>query len=261
MAEQQRRPDRHLIPFGTQYEYCESYNDFGHNDDNAAFFRQMDFLTPELLRILQPGRLLACTSRTASCSATSRAWASRRSSPSTPTASPTTGATASPDGGAAHRDRRRAGEQPDLPPRLFRDAEGRDEDGRRLAGVRPLLPQAQTDLSRGYADVPVTKRLDEYSLARWQVDAAAYWRSSGDRFLTAEELAALPPKMLQRAFRRAVGRRGLRPRGARRLAEALAAAGPCRRPSPPCTLGAQRHVWTDILRMNTLNADQSPRRP
>jgi hypothetical protein len=42
-----------------QYEYSPSYNDFGHTDDNEHFWRQMDFLTPELLRVLQPGRVCA----------------------------------------------------------------------------------------------------------------------------------------------------------------------------------------------------------
>ena len=46
------------IPFSTQYEYTPSYHDLGHSDDNEHFFRQMDFLTPQLLRILQPGRNL-----------------------------------------------------------------------------------------------------------------------------------------------------------------------------------------------------------
>jgi hypothetical protein len=47
------------IPFSTQYEYSPNYADFGHTDNNAHFFEQMDFLTPELLRVLQPGRLAA----------------------------------------------------------------------------------------------------------------------------------------------------------------------------------------------------------
>ena len=45
------------IPFGNHYEYSPSYNDFGHNPDDAEFFKQMDYLTPELLRTLKPGRL------------------------------------------------------------------------------------------------------------------------------------------------------------------------------------------------------------
>jgi DNA modification methylase len=47
------------IPFSTQYEYSPNYADFGHTDNNEHFFKQMDFLTPELLRILQPGRIAA----------------------------------------------------------------------------------------------------------------------------------------------------------------------------------------------------------
>ena len=47
------------IPFGNHYEYANSYNDFGHNQDLERFFEQMDYLTPELLRVLQPGRIAA----------------------------------------------------------------------------------------------------------------------------------------------------------------------------------------------------------
>mgnify|MGYP000236429619 FL=1 len=47
------------IPFGNHYEYSANYNDFGHNQDTDRFFEQMDFLTPELLRVLRPGRVAA----------------------------------------------------------------------------------------------------------------------------------------------------------------------------------------------------------
>src|SRR5699024_9714644 len=48
------------IPFSNHYEYTPSYNDFGHTDDNGHFWAQMDYLTPELLRVLAPGRIYAC---------------------------------------------------------------------------------------------------------------------------------------------------------------------------------------------------------
>lgn len=47
------------FPFGNHYEYTDKYNDFGHNTTNAEFFGQMDFLIPELLRALKPGRICA----------------------------------------------------------------------------------------------------------------------------------------------------------------------------------------------------------
>lgn len=48
------------IPFSNHYEYTASYNDFGHNEDTERFFEQMDYLSPNLLRILKPGRVFAC---------------------------------------------------------------------------------------------------------------------------------------------------------------------------------------------------------
>ena len=47
------------IPFSTQYEYSPNYADLGHTDNNEHFFQHMDYLTPNLLRILKPGRIAA----------------------------------------------------------------------------------------------------------------------------------------------------------------------------------------------------------
>jgi hypothetical protein len=48
------------IPFSNHYEYTPTYNDFGHTDNNEHFFDQMDYLTPQLFRILRPGRPSLC---------------------------------------------------------------------------------------------------------------------------------------------------------------------------------------------------------
>lgn len=47
------------IPFGDHYEYSTHYNDYGHNAGDAQFWRQMDYLTPNLLKVLKPGRIAA----------------------------------------------------------------------------------------------------------------------------------------------------------------------------------------------------------
>ena len=47
------------VPFGNHYEYTETLEDFGHNPSDVDFWKQMDFLIPELMRILKPGRLAA----------------------------------------------------------------------------------------------------------------------------------------------------------------------------------------------------------
>lgn len=46
-------------PFGDQYEFSAAYNDFGHNPGNKGFWEQMDYLTPNLYKVLKPGRIIA----------------------------------------------------------------------------------------------------------------------------------------------------------------------------------------------------------
>ena len=48
------------IPFSNHYEYTPAYEDLGFTASNDHFWAQMGFLTPELLRVLQPGRLYCC---------------------------------------------------------------------------------------------------------------------------------------------------------------------------------------------------------
>lgn len=47
------------IPFGNHYEYSTHYNDYGHNPTDNDFWKQMDYLTPNLLKVLKPGRIAA----------------------------------------------------------------------------------------------------------------------------------------------------------------------------------------------------------
>jgi DNA modification methylase len=46
-------------PFASLYTYSASERDFGNSRDHAEFFQHMDFLAPELMRVLLPGRLLS----------------------------------------------------------------------------------------------------------------------------------------------------------------------------------------------------------
>lgn len=247
------------IPFGTQYEYCESYNDFGHNDDNPAFFRQMDFLTPELFRILQPGRILAVHVK-------DRILFGAVTGLGFPTVDP------------FHADciahYRRHGfalmavrtietdvvRENNQTYRLGYTAMRKDATVMGAGSPEYVLffRKPQSDRSRGFADVRVTKSEDEFSLARWQVDAAAYWRSSGDRLLTADELAAFPPETLARAFRAQSGRGIYCYEDHVRLAEALAAKDALPKTFAALSLESPTgDVWTDVVRMRTLNADQA----
>lgn len=46
-------------PFANLYIYSDDLRDMGNCRDSEEFFEQMDYLTPELYRIMQPGRLIA----------------------------------------------------------------------------------------------------------------------------------------------------------------------------------------------------------
>lgn len=249
------------IPFSNHYEYTPSYNDFGHTDDNDHFWQQMDFLTPELLRVLRPGRIYACHVK-------DRILFGSVTGAGVPTVSPfhmeaTAHAlkhgfdylgmvTVVTDVVRENNQTYRLGY-----------TEMR-KDGTKMGVGSPeyvlLFHKPQSDRSRGYADVPVTKTVDDYSLAKWQVDAHAFWRSSGNRPMTPEELAALPPESISRFFTQqtldevydyeshvAVGEHLL---GKKRLPSTFMALAP----------GSwHSDVWHDVNRMLTLNGSQKQR--
>jgi hypothetical protein len=121
-----------------------------------------------------------------------------------------------------------------------------------------LLHKPQSDRSRGYADVPVTHSKDEYSRARWQVDAHAFWRSSGDRILASDEISALDMSSLSKSFTASTLRTIYDYECHVRIGEELDGEGHL--PSTFMSLAPASwapDVWTDINRMLTLNTAQS----
>lgn len=144
-----------------------------------------------------------------------------------------------------------------------------------------LFRKPQSDLSRGYADEPVVHDKpfvltdgdpvewsdgdrrphvpgSGYTLGRWQVDAHAFWLSSGDRLLTTEEILRLPTKAIGELFdaacRRAVYDYELHVRLAEELGAKKALPKTFMLLDPPSTDPA---VWHDVVRMRTLNGEQS----
>jgi hypothetical protein len=148
------------------------------------------------------------------------------------------------------------------------------KDGTKMGVGSPeyvlLMRKPQTDRSRGYADTPVVKDAEGYSLAQWQLDAHAFWRSSGERALIWEELWEVGERYTEMA----VGRIAKRFREESReliysfrahvdIGNAIdARAGNDARGHLPRTFMAldpgshHPHVWDDVVRMRTLNADQ-----
>jgi DNA modification methylase len=249
------------IPFSNHYEYTPSYNDFGHTENNAHFWQQMDYLTPELLRVLQPGRMYCCHVK-------DRILFGNVTGAGAPTVSPFHAEalfhglkhgfdymgmiTVVTDVVRENNQTYRLGWSEQC------------KDGTRMGVGSPeyvlLFRKPQTDRSRGYADVPVVKTKEEYTRARWQVDAHAFWRSSGDRFLTAEEMAGYGPDVLAKLFTE----RSLQTIYDYEQHVALGEALDTRKalPSKFMAIAPGSHhedVWHDVNRMFTLNSEQSAR--
>jgi hypothetical protein len=249
------------IPFGNHYEYSASYNDFGHNDDNKRFFDQMDFLTPNLLRILRPGRE-ACIH------VKDRINFGNVTGYGMPSVEPFHAdciahfrkhgfvyfgmVTIVTDVVRENNQTYRLGWSENA------------KDGTKMGVGSPeyllLFRKLPTDTSRGYADVPVPKSKADYTRAQWQVDAHAFWRSSGNRLLTVEELKGYGPDQLARVFPQWSLQDVYDYEAHIAIGNALDQAN--KLPATFMAIAPGSHddlVWTDVNRMRTLNGEQSSR--
>lgn len=249
------------IPFSNHYEYTPSYNDFGHTDDNDHFWAQMDYLTPQLLRTLKPGRIYACHVK-------DRINFGNVTGAGVPTVSPFHAealmhgikhgfdymgmVTVVTDVVRENNQTYRLGY-----------TEMR-KDGTKMGVGSPeyilLFHKPQTDRSKGYADVRVAKEKEDYSLARWQVDAHANWRSSGNRHLTPDELAALPVEQRSRLFTQQTLTEVYDYESHIQVGEALQGKGALPATFMSLMPGSWApDVWHDVNRMHTLNGEQKRR--
>ena len=249
------------IPFSNHYEYTPSYNDFGHTDDNGHFWGQMDYLTPELLRVLRPGRIYACHVK-------DRILFGAVTGAGVPTVSPF-------HAEALFHGQRHGFDYMGMVTVVTDVVRENNQtyrlgwseqckDGTKMGVGSPeyilLFRKPQTDRTRGYADLPVVKDKADYTRARWQVDAHAFWRSNGNRSLTPDELAGLPPEAMSRLFTEQTLREVYDYESHVRIGEVLDGRG-----SLPATFMSlapgswHPDVWTDVNRMLTLNTEQSRR--
>lgn len=250
------------IPFSNHYEYSANYNDFGHNATTAKFFEQMDFLTPELFRILKPGRVAAIHVK-------DRVLFGNATGTGMPTIEPFHVYTIEhyikhgfqyfgmitviTDVVRENNQTYRLGWTENC------------KDGSKMGVGCPeyilLFRKLPTDTSKAYADVPVVKSKTEYTKGQWQIDAHAFYRSDGNRLVSKEELAKMSQSALQKLYKKYSRNNVYDYKKHVELANELDKNG--KLPStfmliPPASWCDE--VWDDINRMNTLNTQQSRRK-
>lgn len=250
------------IPFGNHYEYSANYNDFGHNQNTERFFEQMDFLTPELYRILRPGRVAAIHVK-------DRVLFGNVTGTGMPTVEPFHALciehymkhgfqyfgmiTVVTDVVRENNQTYRLGWSEQC------------KDGSKMGVGCPeyilLFRKLPTDRSTAYADVPVKKTKDEYTRAQWQIDAHGYWRSGGDRLIRKEELKNVSVDNLQAVYRKFSRDTVYNYKEHVELAKKLDENGKLPATFMVVAPGSWTwEVWDDINRMRTLNTSQSRRR-
>lgn len=246
------------LPFSNQYEYSPNYADFGHTDDNAHFWAQMDYLIPELYRVLKPGRV-ACIH--VKDRITPGGISGMGFQTVTPFSDECVAAFRKHGFGFLSRitvvtDVVRENNQ------TYRLGWSEQcKDGSRMGNGMPeyvlKFRKPPTDRSRGYADEPVVKDKATYTRPRWQFDAHGFWRSSGNRHLQPAELVGLQQDQIFKLFRDYSLTTVYDFQHNVRIAEAIDASGWL--PSTFMLLQPQSwhpEVWTDITRMLTLNSAQ-----
>jgi DNA modification methylase len=247
------------VPFSNHYEYTPTYNDFGHNEDNERFFEQMDFLSPELLRILQPGRVMAVHVK-------DRILFGNVTGYGMPSLDPFHSMcishyikhgfiffgmiTVDTDVVRENNQTYRLGYTEMC------------KDGSKMGVGCPeyilLFRKLPTDTSRAYADIPVVHAKTEYSLSRWQIDAHASWKSSGNRLVSSEDMRGADIGQIRHLFRNAQ-REQVYDYGAHvAFAENLEALNKLPRTFMAIDPVSKKDwVWDDVTRMRTLNASQA----
>ena len=246
------------IPFAMQYEYSPNYADYGHSDSNDEFFAQMDYSTPELFRVLMPGRIAAIHVK-------DRIVPSGLTGLGFQTVYPFHLETIQhfTKHGFAYigmktivTDVVRENNQ------TYRLGWTEQcKDGTKMGVGMPeyllLFRKPPSDTQNSYADLPVVKSKDKYSRSRWQVDAHGFTRSAGDRCLKPEELVNLEHEKIFKSFKQFSLNEVYDFEHHVKIGETLDAKG--KLPTSFMLLQPQSwsdEVWSDITRMLTLNSSQ-----
>ena len=246
------------IPFSSQYEYSPNYADFGHSDDDKHFWQQMDYMLPNLFKVLRPGRVAAIHVKDRIIPGGINGYGFQTLSSFADDTK-----AAFKKHGFAHigiktivTDVVRENNQ------TYRLGWSEQcKDGSRMGCGTPeyllIFRKPPSDRSNGYADEPVVKSKAEYSRPRWQFDAHGFMRSSGNRLLRPEELEGLEQHAIFKLYKKHSLDNVYDFHHDVKIAEAVDATGWL--PSTFMLLQPQSwhpDVLTDVVRMRSLNTAQ-----
>lgn len=246
------------IPFSTQYEYSPNYNDFGHTDNNEHFWQQMDYLVPELYRVLKPGRVAAIHVKDRIVPGGISGLGFQSVYPF----SDETVANFTKHGFALLARKTIVTDVVRENNQTYRLGWTEQcKDGSRMGAGMPeyflIFRKPTSDPTNGYADVPVVKDKATYTRARWQADAHGFMRSSGNRPLAIEELEGADQATIFQLFKKHSLENVYDFHHDIKIGEAVDESGWL--PTTFMLLQPQSwhpDVWTDVVRMRTLNTLQ-----
>ena len=253
------------IPFGDHYEYSPSYNDFGHNAGDEPFFEQMDYLIPNLYRILKPGRV-ACIH------VKDRITYGKMTGTGMYGVNPFSDKTVSAFVKHGFHYMGRITIDTDVVRenaqtyRLGWTENSKDSTKMGCGSNEFVLlfrkwhPDMSPD-NTANGPKPVTKEKvgdSAYSRAKWQIHASGTWRSSGDELLSPAQLQSMDHRQIMFWWKGYCERNGYDYQKHLQVTELMDEVGSV--PSgwmlfPPHSNNPD--VWTDILRIRTLNTNLS----
>jgi DNA modification methylase len=251
------------IPFSDHYEYSPNFNDFGHNNGDQGFFKQFEFLVPELYRVLKPGRVACIHTK-------DRIQYGKMTGTgmySVNEFSDKTVAAFKAQPGFVYMGR------------IVIDTDVVRENSQtyRLGHTQNSIDSTKMgcgstefvlmfrkwtpDMSpngNAFGPEPVTKDKKEYSRARWQIHASGIWRSNGNELMSPAQVATMSTSDIYHWWRDYCKDHGYDYQTHLQYTEAVEKHGHL--PASmmlfaPCSNNPD--VWTDIIRIKTLNTDLS----
>lgn len=243
------------IPFSDEFEYCESYNDMGQSNGDAEFFAHLEYSTPHKFRILKPGRIcgvhvkdtLEFSYQNGLGFITVNEFSDKVVAHYKKHGFAFCGRiTITTDVVFENKQSNRLG--------WTENCKDGSKMGCGMSEYLLIFRKPPSDRSNAYADEPVQRSKIDFSRGRWQLQAHGYWRSNGNRFMTAEDLRRFDLKHIMAKWKDWANHALYDFEEHVHYCDNLKRLPTSFMALPP--ISHHENVWTDIVRIKTLNTSQ-----